>query len=187
MGKVKNNIVTKGFSGKYSKELAFRQLDNQTIFTRPPEITAEPTARQLEIRDKFSEAALFAAAALENPQASLEYKLMAEVQGLKSAYVAAVTDYLTMPEIGSVFATSYKGVPGDAVNIKPRVPYKVIDIDVTIVDADGAVVESGKAVLNELKWRYIATQANANVPGSKIMLTARDRQGKESTFERVLQ
>jgi hypothetical protein len=186
MGKIKNNIVTKGFSGKLGDDLVFRQLDNQTIFTRRTEINSEPSARQLEIRDKFSEASLFASAALENPQASLEYKLMAEVQGLKSAYIAAVTDYLTLPEIGSVFTTFYKGVPGDAVNIKPRVPYKVVDIDVSIVDAGGAVVESGKAVLNELKWRYTATQANPNVPGSKIVLIARDRHGKESAFEQVL-
>jgi hypothetical protein len=186
MGKIKNNIVTKGFSGKLGDDLVFRQIDDQTIFTRRTEIDTEPTARQLEIRDKFSEAALFASAALENPQAGLEYKLMAEVQGLKSAYIAAVTDYLTLPEIGGVFTVFYKGVPGDTINIKPSVPYKVVDIDVSIVDAGGAVVESGKAVLNELKWRYTATQANGNVAGSKIVLTARDRHGKESTFERVL-
>jgi hypothetical protein len=85
-----------------------------------------------------------------------------------------------------VFTASYKGVAGDMFSIKPRVPYKIIDIDVSIVGANGVVIESGKAMANELKWRYVATAANANVTGSKIVLTARDRRGKESIFERVL-
>lgn len=186
MGKIKNNVITKGFSGKFGDDLVFRQVDNQTIFTRRPSVSAAPTARQSEVRSRFTEASLFASAAIDNPQASLDYKLMAELQGLKSTYIAAVTDYLTPPEIGSVYTGAYKGQAGDLISIKPKIAYKITDIDVSIVGADGVAIESGKAVSNELKWRYTATTVNPAVTGSKIMLVARDRQGKESTFEQLL-
>ena len=186
MGKIKNNVVTKGFSGKLGDDLVFRQVDNQTIFAKRTLITGVPTARQTEIRNKFTDASNFASAAIENEQASVMYKLMADVQGLKSAYLAAMTDYLTEPEIGGVYSAGYKGVVGDVFNIRPRVPYKIISIDVRIVDANGIAIEAGSAVTNELKWKYIATVANANVRGSRLILTARDRQDKETTFEQVL-
>ena len=132
------------------------------------------------------EAALFASAAVENPQASQDYKIMASVQGLKSAYLAAVTDYLTMPEIGGVYTFAYKGNIGDLITITSKVPLKITGITVSIQRPDGTVIESGEAVARELKWRYVATAANAQVKGSKLVLTARDRMGKESTLELVL-
>lgn len=186
MGKIKNNVVTKGFSGKFGDDLVFRQVDDATIFAKRTVVTTEPTEKQLETRNRFAEAALYAKAALDNAQASQEYKLMAELQGLKSAYVAAVTDFLTMPEVGSVFARSYKGAVGDIINITAKVPFKVVELDVKILRPDGSVLESGKATANELKWRYAATVVNPQVVGSKLVLTARDRQKKESSFELVL-
>src|SRR4051812_14012405 len=125
MGKIKNNVVTKGFSGKFGDDLVFRQVDNQTIFAKRTLTPVSSTARQTEVRNKFTEASLFASGAIENPQASLDYKLMAELQGLKSAYLAAITDYLTMPEIGSVFVNAYRGNAGDVLNIKPKAVYKI--------------------------------------------------------------
>ena len=112
--------------------------------------------------------------------------MMAELQGLKSAYLAALTDYLTLPEIGSVFTDAYRGTVGDLINIKPKVAFKITEIEVSILRADGSVIESGKAVPSELKWRYAATVANPQVAGSKIVLLARDRRGKESTLQVVL-
>ncbi len=186
MGKIKDNVVTKGFSGKFGSDIVFRQVDNRTIFTKRALLPSVPTANQLAARNRFAEASNFASAAIDNPEASQEYKLMAEVLGLKSAYVAALTDYLTLPEIGNVFTSSYKGNEGDMLNIKPKVSYKITEIEVTIFGADSAVLETGMAEPNQLKWRYMATIANPQVKGSKLVLLARDRQGKESTFEQLL-
>jgi hypothetical protein len=186
MGKIKNNVVTKGFSGKFGDDLVFRQVDNQTIFAKRTLTPSSSTARQTEVRNKFAEAANYASNAIDNPQAGLDYKLMAELQGLKSAYLAAVTDYLTMPEILGVFANAYKGTIGDILNIKPKAPFKIIDMDVTITGANGVVIESGKAVSSQLKWKYTVTKVNANVVGTKLKFVARDRQGKTSTYEQTL-
>lgn len=186
MGKIKNNVVTRGFSGKFGDDLVFRQVDNQTVFAKRTLVTGVPTQRQVEIRNKFTEAANFASAAIENEEAKLMYDLMADIQGLKSAYIAAMTDYLTEPEIGGVYTAAYKGQVGDAINIRPRVPYKVVSIEVRIVAANGNNIEAGAATVNGLKWKYIATVANASVRGSQLILVARDRQGKETTFEQLL-
>jgi len=186
MGKIKNNVVTKGFSGKFGDDLMFRQVDNQTVFVKRSLLPRKSSAQQTAVRNNFAEASNFASNAMNNPQASQDYKLMAEVQGLKSAYLAALTDFLTLPEIGKAFVATYKGNVGDMINIKPKVAYKVVEIEVTILGADGTVLESGKAVPSELKWRYITTVVNAQVKGSKLVMLARDRQGKESTLEQLL-
>jgi hypothetical protein len=186
MGKIKNNVVTKGFSGKFGDDLVFRQVDNQTIFAKRTLTPSVASPLQTEVRNRFTEATQFASAAIDNPQAFADYQLMAQMQGLKSAYIAAITDCLTLPEIGSVFTASYKGNVGDTLSIKPKIAYKITSINVSILDAAGNVIESGVAVANGLKWRYTATVANANVKGSKLVLVASDRQKKESTFQQVL-
>src|SRR5260221_1225720 len=122
MGKIKKNRITKGFSGKYGDDIVFRQVDGQTIFARPGEITAAPTDKQMEVRKNFGEATNYANAAISNPQAGQDYKLMAAAQGLKNAYLAAVTDYLTVPEIGRGYIASYKEAVGDVINMTSKLP-----------------------------------------------------------------
>src|SRR6478609_3854015 len=104
MGKVDENIITKGFRGKYNDDLVFRRVDHRTIFSRHSVSSKPPTAKQLERQNKFNRASHYASAAIAHPQRELDYKVMAEQQGFRSAYVAALTDYLTLPEITSVFA-----------------------------------------------------------------------------------
>jgi hypothetical protein len=186
MGKIDENIITKGFRGKYNDDLVFRKVDKQTIFSRRSVSSKAPTENQLAARERFNRASMYASSAIAHPQRSQDYKVMADLQGLKSAYLAAVTDYLTMPEIGEAFADEYNGNAGDMIAIIGKVKFKIVDLTVTIMSAAGAVIETGKAVPFELKWRYTITTANPQVKGSRLVLLARDRQGKESTFEQVL-
>ncbi|WP_276371823.1 hypothetical protein [Chryseolinea sp. H1M3-3] len=186
MGKIDENIITKGFRGKYNEDLVFRKVDKQTIFSRRSVSSKPPTESQLAARARFNSASMYASSAIAHPQRSLDYKVMADLQGLKSAYLAAVTDYLTMPEIGNAFAGEYNGNAGDLITIIGKVKFKIVDLTVTILSATGAVIETGKAVPFELKWRYTATTPNPQVRGSRLVLVARDRQGKESTVDQVL-
>lgn len=186
MGKIRNNVVTKGFSGKFGDDIVFRQVDEGTVFAKKPTVIDNPTDRQVEIRGKFTEASYYAKAALDNPEAGQEYKLMAMLQGLKSAYLAAVTDFLTLPEIASVYTRSYKGAVGNIMNIAGTVPMKIIAMQVQIFKPDGTLLESGLAVPQELKWRYTATLENPQAQGSKLVIKASDRLGNETTFEKVL-
>jgi hypothetical protein len=186
MGKIKNNVVTKGFSGKFGEDITFRQVDGKTVFAKRTLTSVAPSERQTQVRNKFAEASQYAAAAIANPQVGQDYKIMAELQGLKSAYVAALTDFLSQPEIGGLHTRAYTGKVGDMFTMTSKILYKITEIKVTVLRADGTVLESGKAEAIELKWRYVATVANPQVAGTKLVLVARDREGKESTLERVL-
>jgi hypothetical protein len=46
MGKVKNNLITQGFSGKYSEDLTFRQIGGKTFFARRGVSSGPPSPRQ---------------------------------------------------------------------------------------------------------------------------------------------
>ena len=187
MGKVDDkNIITKGFRGKYNDDLVFRKVDNETIFSRRSVSGKAPTEKQLAARARFNRASLYASSAIAHPQRSLDYKVMAELQGLKSAYLAAVTDYLTLPEIAETFTDEYHGNAGDIITFVAKEKFKIVDLTVTIMNAAGVVIETGKAVPFELSWRYTTTVANPQMSGSRLVVLARDRQGKESTVERVL-
>ena len=186
MGKVDENIITKGFRGKYNEDLVFRKMDKKTIFSRRSVSSKPPSANQLAVQTKFTKAAHYASGAVAHPERALDYKVMAEQQGLKSAYLAAMTDYLTMPEITSVFADEYRGNVGDLITITVKVPFKISDLSVSRLNAAGGVIESGKAVASQTKWRYVTTVANPQVQGSKLVLVGHDRQGKIASVEQVL-
>jgi hypothetical protein len=186
MGKIKKNVITRGFRGTFGEDLVFRQVDGETVFSQKGENNSAPTPSQLQVRNKFLEATNYASAAVDNPQAGEAYKLMAKLQGLRSAYVAAMTDYLTMPEISSVFTNEYVGEVGNMINMISKHPHKITGISVSILKPDGSELESGAATVKALKWRYTATVHNAQVQGSKLVLKAKDRQGKEVTVEKVL-
>jgi hypothetical protein len=160
-----------------------RRLGKQTIFSRRPVVKNKPTVRQQANRDRFAEATLFAISELKKPKASLEYKIMAELQGLKTAHLAAISDFLLRPEIDTVDVKGYKGNPGDVIHITPCMPYKVVEVDVNIYAKDGTLVEAGKAVEDELNWKYVATIANTMAAGSAVELVAHDRLRKISKSE----
>jgi hypothetical protein len=186
MGKVKNNLATQGFSGKLGEDIVFRQINGKTFFAKRGVISSPPSSRQLEMRDKFTEASLFASGEMAKPQAYQDYKIMATLQGLRSAYLAAVTDYLTLPEIGGLNTAAYRGQTGDLISITSMVPHKVIEIEVRILSPDGTMLESGMATVREPKWKYTTKVENPQVKGSRVVVIARDRLGRQSVLERVL-
>ena len=184
MAIMKDNVMMVGLSGKLGN-VVFRQSRGKTIVSSRPVVKAEPTERQLAQRARFEEAARFASTAIENPKTFSSYQQMAKRQHRSSAYQAALTDHLTQPEIGSILAT-YEGNVGDLITIKGKVRYKITGIKAAILAADGSVIESGEAKANGAAWRYTTTVVNKNATGCKLVLIARDRQGKESTLEVML-
>jgi hypothetical protein len=183
MGKVKNNTVTKGFSGKFGEDIVFRQLKNKTYFAQAGRRLAPPTPLQTETRNRFTTAAMYAATALENEEARKMYKTFALLNDLRSSYLAAITDNMSRPEIGSVFTGAYNGEAGSVLSIKPKLKFKVINMTVSVIAPDGSVVETGAGIEKDYKWFYVTPAANPTVEGSKVVIVARDRFRREVTFE----
>src|SRR5688500_7242030 len=98
MGKIVGNHITSSFSGQLSEDLVFRQIGNKAFFARKGVNTKPPTAAQRGNRDLFTTAQLYAATTLEQPQYSEWYSIVAKVNGLRSAQIAAVKDYMSKPE-----------------------------------------------------------------------------------------
>lgn len=183
MGKVKENLLTKGFSGKIGDEIVFRQVGNRTLFAKRPRRRIGSTSTPQ--RDLFAKAVVFAKTMLLDPAIRADYQNRAKLAGLASAYSAAVTDYLKAPKINSIDTDYYKGAVGDVIWIIALDDFKLQSMTITLQRADGSVIESGLAILEEGRWKYVATQANAEA-GIKIIAVATDRPGKEAHLEKVL-
>jgi hypothetical protein len=176
MGKIINNPITSTFSGSLGEDLIFRQVGNRAFFVKKPVHTKKTaTPAQTSNRHNFAEAQNYARTMLLNPELGEWYSIVAKVNSLKNTHRAAANDFLTKPEIESINTKGYKGNVGDVIHIKPKTFLKIARIDVTIYDADGAILESGQAIKNELNFKYCATLPNAHVDGSKIVLVTHDR------------
>jgi hypothetical protein len=186
MGSVKENLLTKGFSGRIGDEIVFRQVGNRTMFAKRPRKRSTLTPGQTAHQQQFQNAVYYAKSALMDPAAKSVYQDMAKEANLRSAYNAAVTDFLKEPKIASVYTDNYKGVAGAVLFIAAVDMFKIQSVIVTIKRADGTVIETGQAVRDQENWKYVTTQPNASIPGTKIIVQAKDRPGKQATFEKVL-
>jgi hypothetical protein len=186
MGQVKENLLTKGFSGRIGDEIVFRQVGKRTVFSKRPRKSNVLSPNQQVQRDFFKNAVLFAKTMLLDPAVRIDYENRAAQAGLPSAYVAAMTDYLKAPEINLLATDFYTGAVGSIIWITVLDAFKIQEMTVTLTDANGALIETGVALPEEGRWKYVATQPNALVAGTKVIVTAKDRPGKEARVEKVL-
>lgn len=186
MGIVKENLLTKGFSGGIGEEIVFRQFKNRTFFQKRPRKRSVITPDMQAARDRFQKAVYFAKTVLLDPAIREDYKKRAAEAQLGSAYVAAMTDFLKELKIAKVHTDEYRGNAGDPIYVSAVDDFKIQSLAVTIHAADGSVLETGEALRDENGWRYMATQANATRAGSKVVVVAKDRPGRVVTEEVIL-
>ncbi|MFM9837855.1 MAG: hypothetical protein ACKVOQ_06295 [Cyclobacteriaceae bacterium] len=184
MGSVKENLLTKGFSGRIGDEIVFRQVGNRTLFAKRPR--KRTNLVQSAQATRFSKAVLYAKTVLLDDAIRAEYEEAAALAGFNSAYVAAVTDYLKDPIIALVYTDLYKGAAGDLIWITALDDFKIQSVTVTLQQPNGTLIEAGQAVAESSRWKYITTQPNATVAGTKVIVTAKDRPGQEVVAEKVL-
>jgi hypothetical protein len=186
MGKISTDAITHGFRGSFGEDLAFRRIGNKTFFMRKGKSTTPATAQQQQTRTRFAEASNYATTAMEDAQTHMAYTVLATANGLRSAYVAAIKDFMTEPEIENITTRTYTGAAGNPIMITPRFAYKITRLEVTIKNADGTVLESGPATPLKERWQYKAMVVNPQVAGCRLVLKAFDRLGKEFVVERGL-
>jgi len=188
MARSTNNVVMKGISGTIGKMLVFRtNAADKTIVARRPKPSNKPlTVAQLEVRDRFTEAAYYAKAAIGNPTLKEEYQ--AKAKPGQSAYNIAFADYLKAPQLRKVFADEYNGQIGDILIFRVIDNFKLQSVTLRILGTDNNVIEQGAATQleNGLDWQYIATVANPTVEGSNLEVTAKDTPGNIVTFNNII-
>lgn len=178
MGRVKDNLLTKGFSGRIGDEIVFRQMGNQTFFSKRPRKRETCTPNQKAYRSKFQQASYYARTVQIDPFQRAQYAKAAKQAGLNSAYAAALKDYLVDPKIVSINITGYGGNTSDAITFIALNDFKIIEAVVTIRNSDDAIIETGKALFSDRGWVYLIKQASTLLTANTITVTIKDRLGK---------
>ena len=107
---------------------------------------------------------------------------------LRSPYAVAVADYLNAPNITHVDFTGYRGRVGDVIVVQATDDFALYHVHILIQNPDGSIVEEGDvmAEADGATFRYVATAQNDSLVGDKIMVTATDYPGNETTRLTVL-
>jgi hypothetical protein len=186
MAKQTGNVVTYGLSGKIGDLLVFRRKDGKTIVSKVPEITKPLSAKQIAHQQKFRQASLYAKSATKEEGLAEIYEAVAEKKK-RTPFVVAVADFLNAPEIKDIDLSKYAGNTGDIIRIKVLDDVIVNSVYVSIVNADGSIVEEGDAVADASSyvWTYTATQENESLEGDKITVTISDL--PENTVEETVE
>lgn len=187
MATTKNNVIVKGASGKFGRQIVFSQRAGKTIMSKPPLRTAPPTQKQKEQQTKFARAAAYAKNALLDPTLKEAYTTEAKKRQDVSPYNMAMTDYLRPPQITHVDYSAYSGdASGEKIFIEAADAFKITTLKVKITAANSSTLEEGNATMVNGKWQYTTTATNTTLTGSKITLTATDRPGNTTTKEITL-
>lgn len=188
MAIVNKNLVTQGLSGALGKTLVFRRVGDRTIVSTIPSTSKEPTAAQLTQREKFQQAILYAKAQMADPDTKAGYEQAAKGHQVPNAYNIAVADFFSAPDIDEIDLSGYTGKINDKIRVKVTDDFKVKSVSVEIKDANGAIVESGQAVVqvNKVDWIFTAKVANPSLAGDKITIKATDLPGNETVEEQTM-
>ncbi|GAB3584211.1 hypothetical protein [Hymenobacter daeguensis] len=182
------NALTQGLSGKVSG-LVFRQNANGTVSVgdAPRPSSKAPTPAILAQRQRFQRAAFYGRATQQDPAQKAAYQ-SATSPDIQSACAVAVADYLNAPDIRSVDFSAYRGAIGDEIVIQATDDFAVHHVHVRIQNPDGTLVEEGDATPDPdgYTYRYTATAQNASLAGDKILVSAYDNPGNETTQQKTL-
>jgi hypothetical protein len=188
MAHVDENDVTLGLRGRFGKQFVFRKVGGRTIVSRRSKPTGGNTVRQVDQREKFRLASLYAKRCLLQPALKEEYEAMARAMGINSAFPAALGDFLNPVQIREIVTVTYAGEIGYPLAILVSDVLKVKTMTVVIMDADGDIIESGPAIRAEgaVGFTYVTTVAIPVIAGVKIRVEVKDRPGNTVSQEVAL-
>ncbi|WP_199119368.1 hypothetical protein [Pedobacter sp. ASV28] len=172
----RNNVVVEGASGKFGRNLVFRQRKQVTVMAAVPTINPDRvyTDKQIAQRFRFMEASMYGVGAIADPELKAAY--LAKAKGNQTAYNMAFKDFLTSPVLHQVDWSRYNGEVGDTLVCRITDILAVVSVKVSLYDADGVLVEEGLAVQSALKldWVYTATVAHTPVVGTMVVVQMTD-------------
>ncbi|RZJ88603.1 MAG: hypothetical protein EOO20_13220 [Chryseobacterium sp.] len=187
MAKSENNEVMFGARGKVGNLVVFKNFgNNQTVISKRPRRPENPvyTAKQIEVKQKFREAVVYAKGVIGNPDLATIYQPFAKPG--KSVYNLALANYCKAPQIILIDTANYQGQIGEQIRVRAIDNFKVTEVRVSVYDAADVLLESGLAILsaNNIDWIYDATTLRSTLAGTKITAEAKDTPGN-TTLETV--
>lgn len=188
MAKSEDNELVAGLRGAVGRRMVFRNVAGKTVVSRKRKIDPNyvPTEQQVNVRERFSDAILYAKAACVDPATKAAYALAAKPG--QSAFNVAMLDSYKAPQISQLRLTDYTGQVGDIILVKAVDNFKVTEVQFSILKPDGSLLERGMAVKepNGRDWKYVCTVQNGNLPGTRVIITAKDLPGNLSELQEIL-
>ena len=178
MAIVKDNILLQFVRGTLGKQLTIYERNGQIIMaTKRGPSRKKPTQKQLEARERMTIASARAQRMMADPEVKAYYASLAGPG--QNAYNMAVKDAYRSPEIQSI------RLEKEEVVVTAKNEFRIAEVEVKVVDADGVVTESGRAVLgwNGVDWHYKAT---ALPTGGKVIVEAENLPGRYTVKELLL-
>ena len=152
---------------------------------RPVKSSKSPSARALEIREKFSRAIIYAKAVIDtDDELKAAYGAIAEPG--QSAFNMAFADYMKAPVFNEEPSfPDYHGEQNATLSVMVTDDFRVESVTFSILDAEGAEVESGQAVGTDDNplWIYQTTTDQTALSEGKIRIVAKDLPGNETVAE----
>ena len=162
MAIVKDNILMQLVRGTLGKHFIIYERNGQIIMAvkRGPS-KKKPTQKQLEARQKMTIASARAQVLMADPEIKAYYESMAGPG--QNAYNMAVKDAYRRPEVQNI------RLENEDVVVTAKSEFRVAEVEVKVIDAEGVIIESGQAVLdrNRVDWHYKATALPA---GGKVIV-----------------
>jgi hypothetical protein len=186
MANVNENLLVRGARGNVGKQFVYRKHGDNTTIARMPSVNkdAVPTEKQLQKREQFSDAAIYAQGAMSSADLKKEYEK--KTTPGKTAFNIAFRDFLKPPVVRKIDASGYNGTVGSIIVVNAKDDFRVAEVKLRIQTAAGVLVEEGPAVLDPIRrslWNYKATQPNASLAGSVITATAVDVPGHSGSLD----
>ncbi|MBL1411008.1 hypothetical protein [Sphingobacterium faecale] len=185
MAKSKDNLIMQGTSGRVGRNLVFRLKGDQTIIAKRArqKTNREYSSDQQSVMNKFTRAALYAKAAIQDPQLKQAYQAKANVN--QTAYNVAFRDYLVKPYVALLDDMGYQGNAGEKISLLIKDVLQVVNVKIEVLNANDVVVESGAATVAPLDttnthWNYTMTEENPDYENSKYRITLTDTPGKKA-------
>ncbi|PWV53261.1 hypothetical protein [Chitinophaga sp. S165] len=178
MAIVKDNILMQLVRGSLGKQITIYERNGQIIMAkkRGPS-KKKPTQKQLEARHKMTIASMRAQLMLEDPQIKAYYQSLAGPG--QNAYNIAVKDAYRSPEVQNIRLEKEKVV------VTAQNEFRVAEVEVKVIDADGVITERGRAFLdrNGVDWHF---KTSALPSGGKVIVIAKSLPGIQTVKELLL-
>ena len=178
MSNSRENVITRHLHGKFGDQVVFRTRNGQSIAANVPKAAkGNPTAAQVEVRDKFRMAAKWAKNVLADPIQLAVYQ--AKAKNGQTPFVLAVTDFLKPPRISEIDLSGYNGHVGDKILVSAIDDFNVKEVSLKITDPAGELIEEGQCQPDEsdMYWQFTATVEVPSLSGVGITAVAMDNPG----------
>ncbi|WP_343304225.1 hypothetical protein AAHN97_21880 [Chitinophaga niabensis] len=134
-----HNVITKGATGTFGKQIVFRQRNGKTVMCKPPCKYPPKTATQVANQERFKRANDFAKAAIKDPEKKAYYQSIAKPT--QTAFNAAFQDAYNKPEVEV-------SVEKETVIVKTKAKHRIEKVKIITPKA------TGFAVFKNNRWEY---------------------------------